>query len=280
MIMRKALRTVCAALLLVIIAGCAQQRADLFSTNPAISANGQAAGNAAALGQLQEMNSRLAKTDADNRELHAQIAQLQQQLNLSNEEKRLLRQQMADTAGQLRNVQMAKNEVDNRLNVMRTSTQTRSGATVRANNSLADRINAIKTTGVEVRQDGDVVRIDLPTDRLFVQGTYQLQQNGTALLDQVATEIRRNYPRQMIGIEGHTDNVPIAGTVTTHHQIAATQSMTILDYLSRSGYLPERQMFAMAVGSNQPRFSNGDPAGRARNRRIEIVIYPEVFEGG
>ena len=289
---------ICAASLLLIIVGCAQRRPDFFANSntlapPANSAaNQQLAqqnptqqnpvnpGTDAALAQVEKLNSQFSQFDADNRDLHTQIAQLQQQLNLSNEEKRLLRQQMGDTASQLRSLQKAKADLDQRLNFMQTSTRARAGATIRANNSLASRINAIKLTGVEVRQDGDVVRIDLPSDRLFVQGTYQLQRTGAALLDQIAAEIQRNYPRQLLGIEGHTDNVPIAGAVVTHHQIAAQQSMAVFDYLSRSGRLPPRQMFTMAVGSNQPRFSNGDAAGRSKNRRIEIVVYPEVFQGG
>jgi flagellar motor protein MotB len=256
--------------------GCTRGRPDFFSaqnTNPALANDPNTA-------RLADANSRLSEFDSSNRDLHSQIAELQQQLNLSNEEKRLLRQQMGDAATQLRQMQTAKSDAEQQINILQASTQRRSGATIRSNSSLAQRIDAIRTTGVEVRQDGDVVRIELPTDRLFVQGTYQLQSSGTALLDQVATEIRKNYPRQLIGIEGHTDNLPIAGTVTTHHQIAATQSMTVFNYLSRSGYLPEKQMFTMAVGNNRPRFSNADPAGRSRNRRIEIVVYPEVFEGG
>ena len=230
-----------------------------------------------ALAEMRSLNERLGRFDSDNKDLHTQIARLQQKLNLANQEKRLLNQQLADTAKQLQRAGATNQSNQNRINMIRTSTNV-GGATIRANSSLATRLDGIKLTGVDVWQDGDVARIDLPTDRMFVQGTYQLQQSGAKLLDQVAAEIKRNFPRQIIVIEGHTDNVPLAGTVATHHQVAATQTLAVFNYLSRGGYLPTKQMQTMAMGSNRPRFSNGDAAGRAKNRRIEIVIYPETYD--
>ena len=278
--MRFAMLFSCVALsMLILLQGCARRRPDIFSANRTNATNSLQSAQADPNSQrLAQVNSQLSQIDANNRELHAQIAELQQKLNLSSEEKRLLRQQMADAASQLSQLKNVNSEAEKQINILQASSQRKSGATVRANSTLAQRIDAFRSLGLEAWQDGDVVRIELPSDRVFVQGTYQLQPTGTALLDQVAKEVRKNYPRQLIGIEGHTDNLPIAGTVTTHHQIAATQSMTVFNYIARSGSLPERQMFTMAVGSNRPRFSNADPAGRARNRRIEIVVYPEVFE--
>ena len=230
------------------------------------------------LSQVRELNSRLGRFDSDNQDLHTQIAQLQQEVNLANEEKRLLRQQLGDTASQLREIQVAKSRVDQSLNAMQASARVR-GASIRANNSLSVNVAGLRALGVEAWQDGDVVRIALPTDRLFMQGTSQVQQTGAALLQQVAGEIRRNYPRQIVVIEGHTDNVGLAGTVMTHHQIAQSQSLAVFNFLSRSGYLPAKQMVTMAVGSNRPRFSNSDAAGRSRNRRVEMVVYPEAYDG-
>lgn len=282
---------------LVAISGCAQKPAFLgaqagnsqstvYGPNRNLAANNLAnAKNMAALdqktnamtAQMRALNDRLGATDTDNKDLIAQIASLQQQLDLAKQEKQLFQQQLKDTSGKLREAQAAGQAASSRLNVMRASTGF-TGATIRANNSLAKQLEGIKSTGVEVWQDGDVVRIDLPTDRLFVQGTYQLQPNGATLLDQVAGQIKRNFPRQIVVIEGHTDNVPISGTVATLHQISATQSLSIFNYLARGGYLPVKQMQTMGFGNNRPRFSNGDAAGRAKNRRIEIVIYPETYD--
>ena len=67
--------------------------------------------------------------------------------------------------------------------------------------------------GLDVRQDGDVIRIDIPADKLFKSGTSNLMTSAAPLLDQVADSIGRNYRKQRIGIEGHTDNAPIIAPI-------------------------------------------------------------------
>ena len=74
-----------------------------------------------------------------------------------------------------------------------------------------------------MRQDQDVIRIEMPADELFQAGTVQLVPSAYAYLDKVAEAIARNYPRQRIAIEGHTDSAPtFNGTTTTNHQLSCT----------------------------------------------------------
>ena len=63
--------------------------------------------------------------------------------------------------------------------------------------------------GINVRQDGDVIRIELPGDQLFNFGTAQLKLGADALLKTIAADLAQNYPQQLIGIEGHTDGSPM-----------------------------------------------------------------------
>ena len=57
-----------------------------------------------------------------------------------------------------------------------------------------------------VRRDGDVIRIELPGSRLFETGAARLRPGAANMVADVAGELRRNYPDQIIGIEGHTDD--------------------------------------------------------------------------
>ncbi len=146
------------------------------------------------------------------------------------------------------------------------------GATIRANNSLMQKLQTVQLPGYKAWMDGDVIRLEGPTDRLFVSGTYQLNQNDALTISNLANIIRQNFPRQVIGVEAHWDGTPIEPATTSHHQLTATQALAVFDLLVRSG-LPHDQVFTMAMGSNRLRYPNGNAA----NRRIEIVIYPETF---
>lgn len=227
--------------------------------------------------QLQTLNERLGQFDADNQELHSQVAQLQQTLQVSEQEKRLLKQQLADASQALEQTQVAKQEIGNRLNAMQASNQFRGGATITANSSLNNQLRAIDIPGVEIRSEADVLRIELPADRLFAPSTSEIQQSGMALMDQVGNAIRQYYPNQLIGIEGHTDPTTASRTLVSDQQLTATQALAVYHYLTRTGRVPPAQLFTMGLGANRPRFSNGEPIGRSRNRRIEIVVYPETY---
>lgn len=251
--------------------GCAPQTVGPSGVSPAA--------NAEIASQLGTMNERLTQFDADNRDLHTQVAQLQQMLQMSEEEKRLLKQQLVDASSELENVQVARQETEQQLQAIQTSNRGRGGATITANNSLKTRLQVIEIPGAEVRLDGDVVRIELPADRLFTPGRTDLQPTGMTLLEQAGRSIRQYYPRQVIIIEGHTDPMTGSRSVVTAHQLTATQSLAVFHHLSRTGIIPAEQMFTMGMGANRPRFSNGEAAGRARNRRIELVIYPEQTDG-
>ena len=151
-------------------------------------------------------------------------------------------------------------------------------ATIHANNSLMRRLSEINIPGGDARMDGDVIRIEFPSDRLFVPGTYQVTPSQRPLLSEVVATVRRSFPRQIIGVEAHWDNTPLNPPGTTDHQLTATQSLAVFEELMRLG-LPRRQLFTMAMASNRPRHSQGSEGGVSPNRRIELVIYPETYDG-
>jgi chemotaxis protein MotB len=229
--------------------------------------------------QLQELNRRVAQLDQNNRDLHMQLAQSQQGSQVSTEQVKLLQKQLTDTANQLRTAQLAKQDAEKKVETVLASTRHRGGAAITANNSIKSTLTPIEIPGLEVRQDADVIRIELPTDTLFRQGTVQLQPNATTTLDTVADAIARNYPRQMVGIEGHTDPPASGALPTTAHQLAAAQAYGVYEQLASRNRMPTNQLFVVSQGANRPRFSNESPAGRAKNRRIELVIYPETTDG-
>ena len=150
-------------------------------------------------------------------------------------------------------------------------------ATIRANNGLMQKLNSINIPGGDARMDGDIIRIEFPTDRLFTSGSYRIQTSQLPVLQNIASTIRESFPRQIVGIEAHWDGTPLNPPGTTDHQLTATQSLAVFDELVRLG-LPARQLFTMAMASNRPRHQQRQVAGVSPNRRIELVIYPESYD--
>jgi flagellar motor protein MotB len=265
------------ALVAVGLAGCNSQGPFLNSTQANGNVPPQAAWEQQQASRLQDLGRRATALDVDNRDLHTQLAQANQQAKLHADENELLRGRLNETASQLREFQVAKVKADRQLSALEATTTRGGSARITANNSLQDSLPAIDIPGIQVRPDDDVIRIELPADRLFHQGTSQLLPAATTLLDQIAGVTTRNYPRQVVGIEGHTDSVPAGAT--SSHQLSVAQSTAVFDALTLRGRYPAQQLFIVGYGANRPTASNATPAGRTRNRRIEIVIYPETADG-
>ena len=134
----------------------------------------------------------------------------------------------------------------------------------------------LKLPDLQPRFDGAVVRIDIPADRLFDNGTANLLPEGTATLTQVSNELERVYPGHFIGIEGHVDTEPLQNASwTSPHQLTAARSAAVFDFLTTRTTMHEGQLFLVAHGANHPLVSNATSAGRTRNRRVELVVYPD-----
>ncbi len=251
------------------------------------------------LEQLAELRRRALELDANNRELHSQLAQTEQQKRVLEDQTQLLQQQLNDTANQLQSSLVAQQQADQRVlqaqqdadrqllqarqdaqervTTMQASLKRRGSATITANSSLQKNLTPISIAGLLVRQDGDVIRIELPADQIFSPGTANLNGDAVSLIDQVAGSIRQHYPNQVIGVEAHTDNGSIqGGGWNSHHQMSAAQGMAVFDQLSQRHNFSTQQLFVVGHGANYPVASNGSPQGQQRNRRVEIVIYPET----
>jgi flagellar motor protein MotB len=229
--------------------------------------------------QTQQYQQRAASLDRDNQELESLLAQTRQQSQLLQEQVVATQQQLRDTTDRLAAVQADNDLMRNRTSALVASVQTRSQAEIRANNSLLRSLTITGMPGINVRQDGDVIRIELPADQLFNVGTAQPKLGADALIRTIAVDIAQNYPQQLIGIEGHTDGSPMTSPqYPTDQHLAVGQAMAVYDGLTRSGGLPSKQLFVVGHGASHPLVSNGTEAGRVRNRRIEVVIYPETVQ--
>jgi len=228
--------------------------------------------------RIAELSRRVQLLDDNNRQLHTQLAQSEQQAQVYRDESELLRQQLADMSRRVESTAIAAREAESRVRGMQASTQVRGGASIQANTDLSQMAAGLNLGGIPVIPDGKVVRIILPADQLFSPGTAQLLPQAAQTLDPIAAQLRSVFPRQRIGIEGYTDNAPVyGGAAATSHQLAAAQASAVLDLLSRRAGMPAEQLFTVAQGANNPRQSNDTAAGRAANRRIELVIYPDDY---
>jgi flagellar motor protein MotB len=224
----------------------------------------------------QQLQDRANALDRDNQEKEALLAQSRQQTEISENHLAALREQLRGVTSQLAQTRADKESIDKRVQAMNASMQRQGGITIDPNSSLQQTLPAVNIAGAFVRRDGDVVRVELPGNALFEPGSARLRPGAANLITDVAGELSRTYPDQMIGIEGYTDNDPVAGGQwRNNHELSIARAMTVYDVLVSRSRLQGNQLFVTGHGPNHPIVSNATPEGKQRNRRIEFVVYPD-----
>jgi len=124
--------------------------------------------------------------------------------------------------------------------------------------------------------------MDVVDKILFDSGEAKVKREGLAVLQRVV-DILKNVRDKNIRIEGHTDNVPIAPRLAmsypTNWELAAARAINVARYLQERGIDP-LILSAAAYGEYQPVADNSTPEGRAKNRRIAIILLPQGLMNG
>jgi len=127
---------------------------------------------------------------------------------------------------------------------------------------------ATQGTGVQVTQTADNrLKLEIPSDISFDTGRSDIKPNFRPVLDRFSSTLNEN-PATTVTIIGHTDNT---GSDATNNPLSVDRAAHTRDYLAARGVASGR--FAVSGrGEYEPIASNGDAAGRARNRRVEIYV--------
>ncbi len=154
--------------------------------------------------------------------------------------------------------------------------------------SLRDKLNRLTQIGlkVEVRHNRMVIR--LPGDVLFASGSDALKEAGTKVLSEVAAVIRSDaqLARRYYQVAGHTDDRPLAGGVFRDNWgLSLMRARGVLLYLigpesqrGGGGGLSPTLWHAAGYGETDPAVMNTDDEKRTQNRRVELVLLPDVEE--
>lgn len=153
---------------------------------------------------------------------------------------------------------------------------------------LRDKLKKLTELGlkVEIRRNRMVIR--LPGDVLFASGDDKLQQEGNKVLAAVAEVIRndKQLSSRYFQVAGHTDNKPLkGGRFGDNWGLSAMRARQVLLYLvapvdakEGGGGLATERLHMAGYGETDPVAKNDADDGRKQNRRVELVLMPDVEE--
>lgn len=122
------------------------------------------------------------------------------------------------------------------------------------------------------------VTLGMASDVLFASGSAELSAKGKDTIAEIVTILKNKSKDRDFQIEGHTDNQPIStAQYPSNWHLGAARAVAVTEFMVSRGF-PEDQLSAASFGDNAPVATNGTDAGRAQNRRIEIVVLPDLSD--
>jgi len=132
---------------------------------------------------------------------------------------------------------------------------------------------------IRLSQAGGRIKVDLVDKILFDVGDASVTERGAEVLSRVGA-ILAGVEDKKIQVSGHTDDFPISEKLRdrypTNWELASARALNVVRYLEEKANVPGRRLVAAAYGPWEPISSNRTASGRARNRRIEIVLTPAL----
>ena len=208
--------------------------------------------------QQKALQEQLAQREA---EMKAQVTQLQSDLAQTVKDKSAMKASVDEMKQALDELAKRKAEADKRIAEYK---------------GLLTRFKALIDAGkLRVKiVDGRMV-VALASDILFAPGSADLSKSGAASITEVA-KLLAQIPDRKFQVEGHTDNVPMHTDVfPSNWELGSARALNVLKTMVDAG-MPQERVSAATFGESKPAASNATSEGKKQNRRIEIVVVPDL----
>lgn len=226
---------------------------------------------------LASEQAKLAEANDQIADLEQQIAQLETDLATMQDLKRAAEDELAES---LSSRSKLKESIDDMRQALMELNQRRAVAEARVNEykKFLARFQPLIDAGkLDLKIiDGRMV-LRLPTDILFASASASLSKSGKEAISEVG-EVLVTIKDREFQIEGHTDNDPIrTKDYRNNWELASARSYNVLKTLLDAGVKP-KQLSAASFGEYKPAANNKTKEGKAKNRRIEIIVVPDLSE--
>ena len=181
---------------------------------------------------------------------------------------------------ELRSLRAERIQLKKENAALRTQSESYEVALAEANQKLsavpeAPEYGELDALGIDYRNRGDNFVISVPSSITFGAGKADLTKEGRSALEAVARTLQSDFAGGTYWIEGHTDSDPIRKSKWgSNRELSVARAMAVLHYLVESCGLADDACIVAGHGEYMPLVANEDDAGKARNRRVEIVVHP------
>ena len=147
--------------------------------------------------------------------------------------------------------------------------------------TLSNALNSFEGKGLTVQQKNGKVYVSMENKLLFSSGSWAVGSEGRRAVVEVGKVLAQN-PDISVLIEGHTDNDKILGNIgggiENNWDLSTKRATAIVNILAENASIQKKNLTAAGRGEFAPILSNDSSEGKAKNRRIEIILTPKLDE--
>lgn len=148
-------------------------------------------------------------------------------------------------------------------------------------NTLSGALNSFEGKGLTIEHKNGKVYVSMENKLLFNSGSWLISSDGKKAIVELGKVLGKN-PDISVLIEGHTDNDKISrslgGGVQTNWDLSTKRATSIVEILAENPNIDAKNLTAAGRSEYAPIASNSTPEGKAKNRRIEVILAPKLDE--
>ena len=143
--------------------------------------------------------------------------------------------------------------------------------------SISRALTGLEGEGLTIEQRNGKVYISLEEDLLFASGRYNINQNGISALNKLSNALENQQNLEIL-VEGHTDSIPLngKGAIKDNWDLSVKRATSVVKVLLTNSNLLSSQFTAAGRAEFYPIASNATKEGRSANRRIEMILSPNL----
>ncbi|KIA92496.1 MULTISPECIES: OmpA family protein [unclassified Flavobacterium] len=166
-----------------------------------------------------------------------------------------------------------------RLDELESMIAAKEAAMKKLKETLSKALNGFEGKGLTVEQKNGKVYVSMENKLLFNSGSWSVGTEGKKAVVELGKVLGDN-PDLSVLIEGHTDDDPYVGSgvITNNWDLSTKRATAIVAILSENSKINKQKLTAAGRGEFSPLASNATPEGKAKNRRIEIILTPRLDE--
>jgi len=207
----------------------------------------------------------IAENSKKNRELLAQLEAKEDALAAENARLEKLNQQLESRSQRVAELESVIASKDAEMTKLK--------------NAVSKALTNFEGNGLTVEQRNGKVYVSMENKLLFESGSWAVGSQGKQAVEQLGEVLAEN-PEIAILIEGHTDNVPYKGNahLSGNWDLSTKRATAIVNILRENPEINPENLTAAGRGEHAPIASNETSEGKAKNRRIEVILTPKLDE--